>query len=112
MAGNFYVSYSVVCKEKQRQVVSKLSVNTRENSQIVENTLYFPGWKVWVDEKEVPINYQDLNWRGMIIYPVPVGEHQVVVKFTRTRIRLFADLISLISLIGLISLICFKKNEK
>lgn len=87
-------------------------VNTRENSQIADNTLYFPGWKVWVNEKETPIIYQDINWRGIITYPVPVGEHQVVVKFTRTRIRLLADLISLISLIGLISLICLKENEK
>lgn len=90
----------------------RYTVDTREDSQIVDNTLYFPGWKVWVDEKEMPINYHDLNWRGMITYPVPVGEHQVVVKFTRTRIRLFADLISLISLIALISLIVLKKDEK
>lgn len=90
----------------------RYTINTREDSQIVDNTLYFPGWKVWVDGKEMPINYQDLNWRGMITYPVPVGEHQVVVKFTRTRIRLLADLISLISLISLIGLIGLKKNEK
>ena len=90
----------------------RYTISIREDSQIVDNTLYFPGWKVWVNEKEVPINYQDLNWRGMITYPVPVGEHQVVVKFTRTKVRLIADIISLISLIGLISLIIFYKNEK
>ena len=71
-----------------------------------------PGWKVWVDGKEAPIEYQDLNWRGVITYPVPVGEHKVVVKFTRTKVRLIADLISLISFIGLVSYVVFKKDVK
>ncbi len=73
-------------------------IAVREDSQIADNTLYFPGWKVWVDGKEAPVKFHDMNWRGIITYPVPVGEHQVMVKFTRTKIRLLADLISSSSL--------------
>jgi len=71
------------------------SLKLREDSQIADNTLYFPGWKVRVDGEEVPLNFQDMNWRGVITYPVPAGEHEVSAKFEETKLRLLADYLSL-----------------
>jgi hypothetical protein len=94
------------------------SVKAKVKSQIADNTLYFPGWKVWVNGKLAPIEFQDQNWRGIITFPVPEGKSDVKVKFTETKLRLFADLISLFSLFSIIFIICsnllakFFKNEK
>ncbi len=80
------------------------TLKIREDSQIADNTLYFPGWKVWVDGRQVSLRFQDMNWRGIITYPVPKGEWQIKVKFTETKLRLLADYISLASLVILFGL--------
>ena len=80
-------------------------VQAKAPSQIADNTLYFPGWKVWVNGKLVPIEFQDQNWRGIITFPVQVGINEVKVKFTETKIRLFADLLSLSAIIFISALI-------
>jgi len=90
----------------------RYKIKVREKSQIVDNTLYFPGWKVWVDGDEVFINPHDLNWRGLITYPVFSGEHQVVVKFTKTKTRQFAELISLVSFIFLLLFLTWPGRKK
>jgi len=48
---------------------------------LVENTLYFPGWTVKVDNKETQINYLNKKYLGKIIFNVPPGIHYVDVKY-------------------------------
>ncbi len=82
-------------------------VKAGEKTRIAENTLYFPGWKVLVDNQPVEIEFQDPNYRGIMTFWIPAssaGEHQIEVVFRETRLRLFADLISLGSLISLLAL--------
>lgn len=64
-------------------------------STIVSNTQYFPGWKVYVDDQLVPIEFQDQNWRGLITFAVPQGIHQVKILFKESKIRILADCITL-----------------
>lgn len=90
----------------------RYKIKVREDSQIADNTLYFPGWKVWVDSTEVPVNPHDLNWRGVITYPVFQGEHQIVVKFTKTKVRQLSELISIGSLIFLLILLIWFRRKK
>lgn len=73
-------------------------VNALEQVNLQENTLYFPGWKVTVDGKSVPIEFQDQNSRGLMTFFVEKGEHTVEVLFRETRLRQVSDSISLISL--------------
>ncbi len=84
----------------------------REPSQIADNTLYFPGWTVYVDGKKAPLNFQDMNWRGIITYPVPAGTHQIKVKFEETRLRLIGDCLSLSSLLLIILITTYKTYKK
>lgn len=72
-----------------------------------ENTLYFPGWKVFVDGREADIQFQDPKNRGLITFYVSKGEHSVKVIFRETKLRMFANLISLFSMLGISSLILF-----
>ena len=63
----------------------RYKVTATSEIRMVDYTFYFPGWKVLVDAKEVPIEFQDMNYRGVITYNVPSGNHEVVVKFTDTK---------------------------
>jgi hypothetical protein len=74
------------------------SVEATTTARIRENTLYFPGWKVLVDGKDTSIEFQDPANRGLMTYYVDPGTHRVDVQFEETKLRLFADYISLASL--------------
>lgn len=78
--------------------------------QVRENTLYFPGWGIFVDGKPTTIEYQDPNNRGLMTFFVPQGEHTVTVSFTETNLRTIANLISLLSIVILISFIFVRKK--
>ncbi len=67
--------------------------------RLVENTLYFPGWQIFVDDQPVEIEFQDPNFRGLMTFLVPAGNHQVSVLFRETKLRLLADWVSLTSLV-------------
>ncbi len=78
-------------------------INSTNSSRIAENTLYFPGWKVFIDGKEYKgVQYQDPAHRGLITFYINNGRHIVAVKFEDTRLRRMANLISLLSISGLI----------
>ncbi|HSW88834.1 MAG TPA: hypothetical protein VLG12_06755, partial [Candidatus Saccharimonadales bacterium] len=67
-----------------------------------ENTIYFPGWEVLQDGKEIPIQYQDPHNRGIITFSVAKGRHMITVVYTETKLRLVADVISLLSLLSVV----------
>lgn len=79
-------------------------VRVETPARLVENMLYFPGWKVWVDGKLVEVEFQDPNYRGLMTFDVPAGMHQVVVEFQETKLRKFANLISLGGLVVLLGI--------
>lgn len=85
-------------------------VIAENDSVVVDNTQYFPGWEAYVDGKEVQIQFQDLNWRGLITLPVSKGTHEVTVRFGETKPHLAADLISVTSFIALIFLGLYKRK--
>lgn len=76
----------------------EFEVTATANSQIADNTLYFPGWNVYVDGQKTPITYQDRNWRGVITFPIKSGSHKVEVIFEETLLRKIADSISVVGL--------------
>lgn len=62
---------------------------------VVDNTFYFPGWQVRIDGTKVPIEFQDINYRGLITFAVPPGMHSIAVTFGESPIRLVSDVVSL-----------------
>lgn len=88
----------------------EFEISAATPSRIVDNTLYFPGWKVYVDNIEAPIEQQDRNWRGLITFSVPAGQHSVKIVFEETRLRKFADALSMISA-GILLVLFIKKEN-
>ncbi|MBI5449515.1 hypothetical protein HY948_04350, partial [Candidatus Gottesmanbacteria bacterium] len=71
---------------------------SNQKINILDNTLYFPGWKAYIDGQETSIEFQDTNHRGLITFSVPAGNHTIRVSFEETGQRQLADTISLLSL--------------
>lgn len=57
----------------------------------------FPGWQARIDGRPVPLTAAAA---GRIQIPVPAGEHEVTLAFTRTPVRWLADALSLLALIA------------
>ena len=89
-------------------------IEGEEESLIQVNTVYYPGWKVFVDNKNWNFDFQ--NKSGVIQFKLPKGEYKAAVVFRETPLRKTANAISLISLILLFSIVlkgyAQKKKEK
>ena len=73
-----------------------------ESTTLLLNTLYYPGWHVFVDTVEIPIEFQDMNHRGLITISIPPHATNLTAVFRETKLRLFSDMISVISIIILV----------
>ncbi len=75
-------------------------MDTKKRARIRENTLYFPGWKIYDNNKLVEnVQFQDPKNRGLMTFYVEQGMHNIVVKFEDTKLRKLANYLTLISLI-------------
>lgn len=80
----------------------KYFVNAKVQTRLVENTLYFPGWNILVDGEPTTIEFQDPTWRGLMTFWVNPGDHSVNVIFGETKLRRFANIISVSAIVLLI----------
>ena len=87
-------------------------VTVKEKTRLRENTLYFPGWEVLVDNEVSGVEFQDPQNRGLMTFNLLPGGHHVLISFKETKLRLLADLISLISVILLIFLFLLNWQKK
>ncbi len=95
-------------KNAKRQYVVEAQTEVR----LADYTFYFPGWRAYVDGAEVPIEFQDPNYRGVITYKIPQGNHQVTVKFTETKVRQLGNVVTLFSLAVFVGGYYFIKRYK
>jgi uncharacterized membrane protein len=75
-------------------------VNAKQPSLLRLNTFTFPGWKTYIDGKEVA--YSDTNKLRLITISIPKGTHTIRATLTNTPTRTIANGISLISIVGVI----------
>jgi hypothetical protein len=83
------------------------TVNVAKRTLFEENTLYFPGWQIKVNNVPVSIEFQDMQYRGTMLFILDKGNYVVEAKYSETKLRLICDLVSLISLISLAGLFGF-----
>ncbi len=99
-----------ITQVKRNSTMHEYSVVVLKSAQFKENTLYFPGWKVWSDGKEIPIEFQDPHNRGVMTFNLFAGTHTLDIQFGETNLRYLANLISIASLVALFVLLKFKKT--
>lgn len=90
--------------------VHSFTVDSKANSTILDNTAYFPGWRVVVDGVKTPIQFQDINHRGLITFNVPKGLHKIMIVFGESQVRFISDIISFAGILFVIMLLIFGKR--
>lgn len=77
--------------------LKKFEVMAIDKGRLQINTYSFPGWKVYLNNKQ--ISYNDNNKLKLITIDVGKGTSIIEVKFTDTMARKFSDALSLIGVI-------------
>ena len=94
-------SFTTLEKKSNRQIYE---VEITKPGSLIIQTYYFPGWKVWVDEKPVELKPMSDPLRlGRLILDVTNGKHQIVAKFTDTPIRFIGNVLSIFSWLSIIA---------
>lgn len=86
--------------------IVKFNVNLPVDSRIRVNTIYYPGWKAFIDGNKTQVSFN--NKSGVMDLFVPKFSRKVELIYTETPLRLFANNVSLIAFIITLILILFK----
>ena len=76
----------------------KLMINAKEDSQVIVNTAYFPGWVSLVDGKKKEVD----NYNGRMLIKIPSGRHKVELIFSDTYVGIASDTLFFISVLLLV----------
>lgn len=99
-------SYKTLIKKSNLQ---KYSVEVSQSQTTAEiQTYYFPGWKYWLDGKEIK-DYKLDSLLGRPQISIPQGTHELIARFTNTPIRTIGNTLSLAA--WLVLLIYFLKRK-
>lgn len=73
-----------------------------QSAEVIQKTMYFPGWHAYVNDQEVKINYDDQEFPGRVIIPISAGKNQIKVEYKgNTWARNLGKILTIIGLIGL-----------
>lgn len=76
----------------------KFILNLKNAASFRDNTSYFPGWRGYVDGREVPLQYANDEFYRLRV-TVPKGHHTVEFRYSEVWYRLIADSVSVIAFI-------------
>jgi hypothetical protein len=88
----------VASVSKWKYLEKSFSVVQSEDGLVSVNTLYFPGWTVFVDDIQTSLN---IGEKGIIEFSVPRGVHTINITFKDTLPRKVGNYLSIISLFAL-----------
>jgi len=77
---------------------------------VKENTYYYPGWKVLINDQPTKIDYKNKTYTGIITFKVPKGLKKIDVIFTDTWDRMIGKWVSAITLLGLSGYLLFRRK--
>lgn len=95
------IGRATITQQKHTSKFIQFAVNAEDSSIVQINTIYYPGWRVFVDNHEINIDYTNLDFRnpkGLMRISVSPGLHNITAKFSETPLRWFADCVSIVSL--------------
>ena len=89
---------------------SVINIESEEGGLLFVSDSWYPGWKAFVDGKEVDILRANYSFRAI---PVEKGEHVVRFVYEPTSLRNgFIAAAASIFLLGILALLFFGKNRK
>ncbi len=100
-------------KEILRTPISHIyNINVKSTVEIKENTLFFPGWIITANKKQIAINYKNSEYPGIITFNLDQGSYRVNVRFIDLPIIIFSKWLSGLSLLGILIYVFIPKNLK
>lgn len=90
---------------KRTQIQHEYILDADSTVNLSENTYYFPGWKVFVNGKEIQTSIKNKKRFGTMTFSIKPGLYLIEAKFTETPIRKMGRYISIVSLIIVIVLL-------
>lgn len=89
---------------------------TKQTYGVKINTIYYPGWKIYVDNNfyplSIPVKQNPDNKFGLISVNIPPGEHILQIHWSETLLRNAADAISIFALIFILLSLKQKQDSK
>lgn len=99
---------AIITNEVRSGSTINFTTTAEKSEKIFINQIYFPGWRVQTNNKDVPMRYD--NPKGIMEVTVNKGRQTVMASFEETPLRLLADFISVFSLVILLGFLL--KNIK
>lgn len=84
--------YSTIFRNSTRH---EYTILAQTQTLIQENTYYYPGWKLWVDNIPTPIKYTATRESGVMEFNLNPGYHHIKLVFTNTPDRTITLIISI-----------------
>lgn len=84
---------------KRTSAEHEYTLTVRKPTLMMENTLYFPGWMIYVNGQPTGIEWQNQTYRGLMTFRVTPGVVHVQVVFGDTKVRSVANWISTAALL-------------
>lgn len=94
--------YGIISNPKLSVTTHSYDIYAKSNVTIKENTFYFPGWTLRINNKIYPVNFEYRKNPGIITFNLKKGLYKVYLSFENTPIRNLSLNISIISLFLLI----------
>ncbi len=88
----------------------KFTTDIKSTAVARVNTIYWPGWKVSINQVPADLDYS--NKKGVMDIKVPRGLSVVELTFDETLMRMFANTVSMTSMIFLILIALINKKNK
>ena len=100
---------SAQIKELNRTTtLHKYQVNVDKDTLFEENTLYFPGWEITANGLPLNIEFQNMNYRGVMLFHLSKGEYVLEARYKETKLREISDYISVLGVIICLGFIGFR----
>ncbi len=72
-------------------------IDAKTNVLIKENTLYFPNWKLLINNSQYPTYFNDPRYMGTIMFKLNPGIYKAELRFENTKLRTLSQWISIIA---------------
>ncbi len=82
-------------------------VNVLMPTRFKENTLYFPGWLVYINNKPIKVDYNDPRYPGIMTFNLEKGLYKIDVSYTPVKIQKISQIISIVAWITAALLIIY-----
>lgn len=101
-----------VSEDIRRTTVHEYTITAHKPTLMMENTLYFPGWMIYVNGKPTEIEWQNPDYRGLMTFRIPTGIQHVRVAFEDTKVRILANMMSVGSFTVLLGIIIWQTKKR